>query len=237
MAMTPGESSNMHRASVLHLLTPPAELAAMRDPTAGVNLMDRHHLYRYEAESGRTLRRGISHFLSPQLQVLIKEKPRIALSEKADFAELLSESPSGRPIQELSIDLLRRSFMIRRRVVTAGVSASASQDEEAAVPGRPPVPPDVPMLEQTTNKLSPAFAKKVIFKTSNSKPTGLECHCLLLRYISLGSSDARTINAIATIEEHNRFYVSNSSFLQMTPPPLTLNLPISCSAVLLYPTY
>lgn len=122
----------------------------------GADIMDRHQLHRYDAESRRTLRKGISHFLSPQLQVLIKEKPRIALSEKADFAELLSEERSGRCIEQLSMDLMRRSFMIRRRV--APTSAAGVADEEG---GGPPVPPDMPAALQTTNKFSPAFAKKV----------------------------------------------------------------------------
>lgn len=151
-----GGSESKRRTGVLHLLTPAKELEEMREPTAGVDLMDRHQLHRcYEEESRRTLRKGISHFLSPALQVLIKEKPRIALSEKAEFAELLSEEPSGRRIEELSMDLLRRSFFIRRRVVTA--SGPAVEEDE----GGPPVPPDVPMAQQTTNKFSPAFAKKV----------------------------------------------------------------------------
>lgn len=123
----------------------------------GVDIMDRHQLHRYDAESRRTLRKGISHFLSPQLQVLIKEKPRIALAEKADFAELLSEERSGRCIEELSMDLMRRSFMIRKRVAP-GFAAGGLADEEG---GGPPVPPDMPAALQTTNKLSPAFAKKV----------------------------------------------------------------------------
>ncbi|CBJ31749.1 conserved unknown protein [Ectocarpus siliculosus] len=122
----------------------------------GVDIMDRHQLHRYDAESRRTLRKGISHFLSPQLQVLIKEKPRIALAEKADFAELLSEERSGRCIEELSMDLMRRSFMIRKRVAP-GSAAGGLADEEG---GGPPVPPDMPAALQTTNKLSPAFAKK-----------------------------------------------------------------------------
>ena len=159
MAAGKKDSNSGHHASSLHLVTPAAALEALREPTAGVDLMNRHNLNRYEGESGRNLRRGISHFLSPQLQVLIKEKPRIALAEKAEFAELLSEELSGRPIQELSIDLLRRSFMIRRRV--ANGSSPSDDDDEASAPGRPPIPPDVPFAEQTTNKASPAFAKKV----------------------------------------------------------------------------
>lgn len=142
----------------VHLLTPAAELAALREPT-GVDLVDRHQLNRYyESESRRTLKKGFSHFLSPQLQVLIKEKPRIALSEKADFGELLAEEPSASPwpIQELSVELLRRSFLIRKIVAVAGVAANADEGEEG-----PPVPPDVPMANQTTNKFSPAYAKKV----------------------------------------------------------------------------
>lgn len=150
-----GSRKNEGRAGAVHLLTPATELAALRDPTAGVDLMDRHHLNRYESESRRSLKKGISHLLSPQLQVLIREKPRIVLSEKADFAEMLSEEPSGRRIQELSMDLLRKSFMIRKRVVAAGVAADEEQQ------GGPIVPPDVPMAHQTTNKFSPAFAKKV----------------------------------------------------------------------------
>ncbi|CAM9482101.1 unnamed protein product [Ascophyllum nodosum] len=130
----------------------------MREPAAGTNLMKRHHLNRYDTESWRTLRRGISHFLSPQLRVLIKEKPRIVLSEKAEFSELLSEPPSGRPIQELSVDLMRRSFMIRRKVPTGAAVVAASEDDESS--GRPAVPLDVPMDEQTTNHLSSAYAKK-----------------------------------------------------------------------------
>lgn len=141
----------------IHLLTPAAELAALREPT-GVDLMDRHQLNRYESESRRTLKKGFSHLLSPQLQVLVKEKPRIALSEKADFGELLAEEPSASPwpIQELSVELLRRSFLIRKRVAVAGVAANADEGEEG-----PPVPPDTPMANQTTNKFSPAYAKKV----------------------------------------------------------------------------
>lgn len=156
MATPSCEDVGNQRAGVLHFLTPPEKLEAMKEPAAGADLMKRHLLDRYESESKRTLRRGISHFLSPQLRVLIKEKPRIALSEKAEFAELLSEPSSGRPIQELSVDLMRRSFMIRRRVETG---ADAVKDDETA--GRPPVPPDMPMEEQTTNHLSPAYFKKV----------------------------------------------------------------------------
>lgn len=148
--------NNGHNAGAAYLLTPAAELAALRDPTAGVDLMDRHQLNRFESESRRIVKKGISHFLSPQLQVLVKEKPRIVLSEKADFAEMLSEEPSGRRIQELSMDLLRQSFMIRKRVVTAGVAADEHQEG-----GRNAVPPDVSMAHQTTNKFSPAFAVKV----------------------------------------------------------------------------
>lgn len=125
---------------------------ALRDDTAGVDLMERHGLKRYESELTRTLLKGFAHFLSPQLQALVKEKPRIMLNEKADFAEMLSEAPSGRPIQELSMDLLRRSFKIRRKVVMAGT------EEDDAVDG---APPDVPLEEQTTNKFSPAYTKKV----------------------------------------------------------------------------
>lgn len=159
MPTSTGEEGGVddHHAGTLHLLTPPATLEAMREPAAGADLMKRHLLDRYEAESRRTLRRGISHFLSPQLKVLIKEKPRVVLSEKAEFGELLSEPPSGRPIQELSVDLMRRSFMIRRRV-GAGAAAPPTEDDETL--GRPPVPPDLPIGEQTTNHLSPAFAKK-----------------------------------------------------------------------------
>lgn len=104
----------------------------------------------------RKLRRGFSHFLSPHLQVMVKEKPRIMLAEKADFSDLLSEELSGRPIQELSMDLMRRSFTIRRRV-----GPPPPLDDGGANPGRPPVPPDIPMEEQTTNKLSVAYKKKV----------------------------------------------------------------------------
>lgn len=121
--------------------------------------MARHQLNRcYDSESRRTLKNGFSHFLSPRLQVLVKEKPRIALSEKADFAELLAEEPSANPwpIQELSVELLRRSFLIRKRVTVAGAATNADEGEEG-----PPVPPDAPMANQTTNKFSPAFAKKV----------------------------------------------------------------------------
>lgn len=118
--------------------------------------MDRHQLNRYESESRRALKKGISHFLSPQLQALVKEKPRVALSEKADFAELLAEEPSGRPITTLDVEILRRSFMIRKRVTPAGVTAGAAEEE-----GGVTVPPDVPMAQQTTNKFSPAYAKKV----------------------------------------------------------------------------
>eukprot|EP00904_Undaria_pinnatifida_P009963 jgi/Undpi1/6097/HiC_scaffold_20.g08582.m1 len=157
MAIRKKDSNSEHHAGSLHLVTPTAALEALREPTAGVDLMDRHNLNRYEGESRRTLRRGISHFLSPLLQALIKEKPRIALAEKAEFAELLSEELSGRPIQELSIDLLRRSFMIRRRVAS---DSSPDDDDEAPGSGRPPVPPDVPFAEQTTNKASPAYARK-----------------------------------------------------------------------------
>lgn len=153
--MAEKDDSNASTSRGLYLVTSAAELEAMREPTAGVDLMSRHHLKKYDGEARKTLRRGIAHFLSPQLQVLIREKPRIALSEKADFAELLSEEPSGRPIQELSVDLLRRSFMIRRRVVRAG-----EPNEEEDTTG-PPIPPDLPMAEQTTNKLSSAFSKKV----------------------------------------------------------------------------
>lgn len=147
----------------VHLLTPAAEFAALREPT-GVDLMDRHQLNRYEPESRRTLKKGFSHFLSPQLQVLIKEKPRVALSEKAEFGELLAEEPSASPwpTQELSVELLRRSFLIRKRVAVAGVvAANADEGEEG-----PPVPPDVPMANQTTNKFSPAYAKKVYLYVS-----------------------------------------------------------------------
>ncbi|CAM9395292.1 unnamed protein product [Hapterophycus canaliculatus] len=129
--------------------------------------MDRHQLHRsFEEESRRTLRKGISHFLSPALQVLIKEKPRIALAEKAEFSELLSEEPSGRRIEELSLELLRRSFFIRRRVAGPAVE----EDE-----GGPPVPPDVPMAQQTTNKFSPAFAKKAkqVAKQASKRPRPL----------------------------------------------------------------
>eukprot|EP00903_Cladosiphon_okamuranus_P009558 g9100.t2 len=152
----------------VHLLTPAAELATLREPT-GVDLMDRHQLNRYyESESRRTPKKGFSHFLSPQLQVLIKEKPRIALSEKADFGELLSEEPSATPwpIQELSVDLLRRSFLIRKRVAGAGVAANADEGEEG-----PPVPPDLPMANQTTNKFSPAFAKKAKQAAKRPRPS------------------------------------------------------------------
>eukprot|EP00752_Nemacystus_decipiens_P010207 g9096.t1 len=151
-----------------HLLTPAAELAALREPTAGVDLMDRHQLNRYESESQRMLKKGFSHFLSPQLQALIKEKPRIALSEKADFGELLAEEPSASPwpIQKLSIDQLRRSFLIRKRVAVAGVSANADEGEEG-----PPVPPDVPMANQTTNKFSPAYAKKAKQAAKRPRPS------------------------------------------------------------------
>lgn len=147
-----------------HLLTPASELAALREPTAGVDLMERHHLNRYDSESRRALKKGFSHFLSPQLQVLIKEKPRVALSEKAEFAELLAEEPSASPwpTQELSVELLRRSFLIRKRVVVAGVAANADEGEDG-----PPVPPDMPMANQTTNKFSPAFAKKVCMYASS----------------------------------------------------------------------
>lgn len=164
MAIRKKDSNSEHHAGSLHLVTPTAALEALREPTAGVDLMDRHNLNRYEGESRRTLRRGISHFLSPLLQTLIKEKPRIALAEKAEFAELLSEELSGRPIQELSIDLLRRSFMIRRRVAS---DSSPDDDDEAPGSGRPPVPPDVPFAEQTTNKASPAYARKVGTRTAN----------------------------------------------------------------------
>ncbi|CAM9133551.1 unnamed protein product [Ectocarpus fasciculatus] len=141
-------------AGALHLLTPGIAMHDQFSSRGGVDIMDRHELHRYDAESRRTLRKGISHFLSPQLQVLIKEKPRIALAEKADFEELLSEERSGRCIEELSMDLMRRSFMIRKRVApSSGVVA----DEDG---GGPPVPPDMPAALQTTNKLSPAFAKK-----------------------------------------------------------------------------
>lgn len=158
----------------LYLRTPAADLEALREPTAGIDLMDRHRLNRFEPESRRTLKKGISHFLSPQLQVLIKEKPRIALSEKADFAELLAEEPSGRPITTLDVELMRRSFMIRKRVAPAGMTAGAAEEE-----GGVPVPPDVPIAQQTTNKFSPAYAKKVLpppahlcVVSSSSTPTG-----------------------------------------------------------------
>lgn len=153
-----GGGDERHRTSVLHLLIPAPAMEALREPTAGVDLMGRHSLHRFSGEIRKTLRRGISHFLPPRLQALVKEKPRVVLAEKADFAELLSEPPSGRPIQELSIDLLRRSFLIRKRM---GGTVSPQEEEEDNVPGRPPVPPDVPMAEQTTNKMSPAFLKKV----------------------------------------------------------------------------
>lgn len=165
-------------SGVLHLLTPAATLQALREPTAGVDLMDRHSLHRHTEDSRRVLRRGISHFLSPQLQVLIKEKPRIALSEKADFAELLSEEPSGRPIQELSLELMGRSFMIRRRVATGSAGAAPQDVEEEVGVTRPPVPPDLPMEAQTTNKMSPAFAKKVRRKGDDPRPAlarGVRC--------------------------------------------------------------
>ncbi|CAM9450791.1 unnamed protein product [Scytosiphon promiscuus] len=169
-AEQPRGSESERRTDVLHLLTPAKELEAMKEPTAGVDLMDRHQLHRcYEEESRRTLRKGMSHFLSPTLQALIKEKPRIALSEKAEFAELLSEEPSGRRIEELSVELLRRSFFIRRRVATAPGPAVEEDD------GGPPVPPDVPMAQQTTNKFSPAFAKKAkqIAKQASKRPRPL----------------------------------------------------------------
>lgn len=137
----------------LHLLSPPYTLEVMRGSSAG--LVEKHGLARYEGEMTRKLRKGFSHFLSPYLQTMVKEKPRIMLAEKAEFAELLSEELSGRPIKELPLDLLRRSFTIRRRV------GPPPADDSEAVPGRPPIPPDVPSEEQTTNKLSAAYKKKV----------------------------------------------------------------------------
>ena len=49
--------------------------------------------------------------------------------------------------------------MIRRKVPTGAAVVAASEDDESS--GRPAVPPDVPMDEQTTNHLSSAYAKKV----------------------------------------------------------------------------
>lgn len=141
----------------MYLVTPAHAMEALKEATAGVDLMERHNLRRYDSESTRTLRKGFTHFLSPLLQALCKEKPRVMLTEKADFTELLSEEPSGWPIQELSINLLRRSFTIRKKVVIAGVDAS----EEGSSEGKGSVPDDVPMAEQTTNKFSPAYSKRV----------------------------------------------------------------------------
>lgn len=157
MAKPGAARSNVGRGDAkderLYLVTPVPAMEALREATAGVDLMERHRLRRYDSETTRTLRKGFTHFLSPLLQAVVKEKPRVMLTEKAEFAELLSEEPSGRPIQELSMELLRRSFMIRRKVVIAG-GAEAEEGEKGTVP-------DVPMVEQTTNKFSPAYSKKV----------------------------------------------------------------------------
>lgn len=156
MALSGAASRDIGRGNAkrekLYLVTPPPAMEALREATAGVDLMERHRLRRYDSETTRTLRKGFTHFLSPLLQTLVKEKPRVMLTEKAEFPELLSEEPSGRPIQELSMELLRRSFLIRRKVVIAG--AEAEEGEKDAVP-------DIPMVEQTTNKFSPAYSKKV----------------------------------------------------------------------------
>lgn len=142
----------------LHFVTPADALDAFRAQSAGVNLAERHQLIRFADVATRTPRQGFAHFLSPQLHTLVKEKPRIAVAEKAEFAELLSENPSGRPIQELPVELLRRSFMIRKKVV----AEAAGEESEAASSSAPAVPPDIPPSEQTTNKLSAAFMKKVL---------------------------------------------------------------------------
>lgn len=153
----PKKAANHGRAAKpLHFITPTAELEVMKKSTPGVNLVHRQGLTRFESEMTRKLRKGFTQFLSPQLQVLVKEKPRIMLAEKADFGELLNEELSGRPIQELSVDLLRKSFTTRRRV-----GAPPPMDDAEAVPGRAPVPSDVPVEDQTTNKLSSAYMKKV----------------------------------------------------------------------------
>lgn len=161
MATTDGSRDKERDAGHLHLITPSPALEAMRESTAGVDLMERHRLKRFAGEPARKLKRGFSHFLSPQLQAVVRDKPRVMLAEKADFAELLSEEPSGRPIKELSIELLRRSFFIRRRVGPAPSSVGEDAEDASGGAGRPQVPPDVPLEQQITNKLSPAFTKKV----------------------------------------------------------------------------
>lgn len=161
MATGDDTRDNKRDARGLHLVTPSPALASMREPTAGVDLMERHRLKRFAGEPARKVKRGFSHFLSPQLQAIVKDKPRVMLAEKADFGELLSEESSGWPIQELSIELLRRSFMIRRRVGPALSSVGEDAWDTSGGAGRPQVPPDVPLEQQITNKLSPAFMKKV----------------------------------------------------------------------------
>ncbi|CAM9301987.1 unnamed protein product [Choristocarpus tenellus] len=159
--------SNTPSERRIHLLTP--ELETMREPNAGVDLMEQNGLVSYEKRLSRGPRKTFSHFLSTQLQVLVKEKPRIMLAEKAAFKELLKEEPSGRPIEPIPIDILKRSFRVRKEVV-AKDEGNTRDGPESKIQ----VPPDVPFAQQTTNKRSPAYRKQIAKRARTGASIGAD---------------------------------------------------------------
>ncbi|CAM9244692.1 unnamed protein product [Discosporangium mesarthrocarpum] len=151
-----GENTKIH-GDKLHLVTPIPQLEAMREPTAGADLMTRHNLVPFEKRLTRGLRKDFAYFLPPQLQALVREKPRVMVAEKANFSEVLQHEVSRRPMELQPMERLRRNLMLRKKEVV-GQEGGDSKDEAE---GNVTVPPDVPVAQQTTNKRSPAYRKQL----------------------------------------------------------------------------